>query len=74
MKKPTNTSLVRIAITLQLLLSPLVLAAVAYWVINSDFNGFIQFKINRDGGEMVIDRRNPAIIPASEQEEPEADL
>lgn len=51
-------SATKIIIALQVLLTPVVLGTVSYWVINSDFQGVIQLKLNRDGGEVLIDRRS----------------
>ncbi|MEQ8963546.1 MAG: hypothetical protein RLP02_37510 [Coleofasciculus sp. C2-GNP5-27] len=48
----------KIIIALQVLLTPVVLVTVSYWVITSNFQGVIQLKLNRDGGEVLIDRRS----------------
>ncbi|MFP4099112.1 hypothetical protein [Coleofasciculus sp.] len=58
MTKQRNLSATKIIIALQVLLTPVVLGTVSYWVINSDFQGVIQLKLNRDGGEVLIDRRS----------------
>jgi hypothetical protein len=56
---------VKISIVLSAVLTPLVLIAVTYLVINSDFDGFFQMKWGRDGGEVLIDQRRPT-LPNSE--------
>jgi len=58
MTQPRNLSAAKIMIALHILLIPVVLGTVSYWVINSDFQGVIQLKLNRDGGEVLIDRRS----------------
>jgi hypothetical protein len=58
-------SAVKISIVLSAVLTPLVLIAVTYLVINSNFGGFIHMKWGRDGGEVLIDQR-PTIPPNSE--------
>ena len=58
MTKQRNLSAAKIIVALHILLTPLVLGTVSYWVINSEFQGVIQLKLNRDGGEMLIDRRS----------------
>jgi hypothetical protein len=60
MKSKINLATTLIA--LQILLSSFVLGAVAYSVINSDFDGFIQMKLGRDGGEVILDRRTPPAL------------
>lgn len=60
MKNQMN--LAKTLIALHLLLTPFVLAAVAHSVVTSSFDGFIQLKLGRDGGEVLIDRRT---APAS---------
>ena len=55
----------KVLITLQVLLSSFALATVAYWVIHSDFNGFIEMTLDRNGGKVILDRRTPAVIPDS---------
>jgi hypothetical protein len=50
-------------IALHVLLSPFVLATVAYWVIHSDFNGFIEMALDRNGGKVILYRRTPPAIP-----------
>ncbi|NET62846.1 MAG: hypothetical protein F6K47_44190 [Symploca sp. SIO2E6] len=56
MKNQTNFSLLRMAIALHLLLTPVILGAIAYEVINSNFEGLVHLKLNRDGGEILIER------------------
>jgi len=58
MTKQRNLSAAKIMIALHILLTPVVLGTVSYWVITSDFHGVIQLKLNRDGGEVLIDRRS----------------
>ena len=58
MTKQTNLSAAKIIIYLNILLTPVVLGTVSYWVIKSEFQGVIQLKLNRDGGEVLIDRRS----------------
>ncbi len=58
MTKQRNLSAAKIIIALQVLLTPVVLVTVSYWVITSNFQGVIQLKLNRDGGEVLIDRRS----------------
>ncbi|NES21461.1 MAG: hypothetical protein F6K41_21660 [Symploca sp. SIO3E6] len=55
MKNQTDFNLTKIAIALHFLLTPLILGAIAYEVINSNFEGLIQMKLNQDGGEILID-------------------
>lgn len=55
-------SLTKTLIALHLLLTPFVLAAVALSFLNSDFNGFLEMKLGRDGGEVILDRRPPSQI------------
>ncbi len=55
--------LAKVLIVLHVLLSPLTLATVAYWVIHSDFNGFIEMTLDRSGGKVILDRRTPPAIP-----------
>ncbi len=55
--------LVKILIAFHILLTPFVLGAVAYSVIDSDFDGLIKMKLGRYGGEVLIDRRTPPALP-----------
>ena len=56
---------VKVLIALHVLLSPFVLTTVVYWVIHSDFKGFIEMTLDRNGGKVILDRRTPAVIPDS---------
>lgn len=56
MKNKTNFSLTQIAIALQFLLTPFILGGIAYEVINSNFEGLIHMKLDRNGGEILIER------------------
>jgi hypothetical protein len=53
----------KVFIALHVLLSSFVLATVAYWVIHSNFNGFIEMTLDRNGGKVILDRRIPPAIP-----------
>jgi len=55
----------RVLIALHLLLSSFALVAIAYWVIHSEFNGFIEMTLDRNGGKVILDRRTPPAIPES---------
>ncbi|NEO33867.1 MAG: hypothetical protein F6K36_26320 [Symploca sp. SIO3C6] len=50
-------SFTKTLIALNLLLTPFVLAFVALSFLNSDFDGVVQMKLGRDGGEVILDRR-----------------
>lgn len=58
-----KASLAKTLIALHIFLTPFVLGAVALSVIKSDFNGFIQMKLGRDGGEVLLDQRTLPAIP-----------
>ena len=61
-------SLAKTLVALHLLLTPFVLAVVAHSVVTSpSFDGFIQLKIGRDGGEVLIDRRTATFLPDAEK-------
>jgi hypothetical protein len=53
----------KLLIALHVLLSSFALTTVAYWVIHSDFNGFIEMTLDRNGGKVMLDRRTPPAIP-----------
>jgi hypothetical protein len=53
----------KVLIALHILLSSFALATVAYWVIHSDFNGFIEMTLDRNGSKVILDRRTPPAIP-----------
>lgn len=52
----------KVLIALQVLLLPFALTTVAYWVIHSDFKGFIEMTLDRNGGKVILDRRTPPAI------------
>jgi len=56
MKNKINLSLTKIAIALHLLLTPFILGGIAYEVIHSNFEGLIHMKLDKDGGEILIER------------------
>jgi len=56
MKNQTNLNITKIAIALHFLLTSIMLGAIAYEVINSNFVGLIYMKLNQEGGEILIER------------------
>jgi hypothetical protein len=52
----------KVLIVLQILLSSFAVITVAYWVIHSDFKGFIEMALDGNGGKVILDRRTPPAI------------
>lgn len=60
-KAISNLSTAKILFAVYGVLTPVVLVAITYLVINSDFDGFIQMKWGREGGEVLIDQRRQTL-------------